>query len=46
MCGGTFTTTWSDTEAYAEHEEACPGQGYDALICDVCYRKVMARRKK
>jgi hypothetical protein len=44
MCKGVFEKAWSDEEAKAERKEnfGSDVQPTDALICDVCYREMVA----
>jgi DNA-directed RNA polymerase subunit RPC12/RpoP len=43
-CGGIFEADWSDEEARAETEVVFPGlpPAERAIVCDVCYKLIMA----
>ena len=47
MCKGTFPKGWTDEDAQAEREDNgwvdTPDEDM-CVICDVCYKKVMAGR--
>ncbi|MEI9971116.1 MAG: hypothetical protein WDO73_03130 [Ignavibacteriota bacterium] len=48
LCGGTFHTDWSESDALMEYqevfseEERAVGGEPPAILCDDCYRRVTA----
>jgi hypothetical protein len=43
LCGGEFESEWTKEEREAEARSSFPGlrKEDEAVVCDVCYRKVM-----